>query len=67
MCAETSSRLLVEKWLMPNSSTPVQVIRFGRTRPDGRRFVRVEVTRLKGPVALYFFRHDDSTPNDTCL
>jgi hypothetical protein len=61
MCAETSLRLLVEKWLMPCSSTPVRVIRFGRTSPCGRRFVRVEVVRLGGSVALYFFQHDDGT------
>ncbi|SFU26560.1 hypothetical protein SAMN05192563_10595 [Paraburkholderia aspalathi] len=61
MCAGTSLRLLVDKWLMPNSSTPIRVIRFGRIHPDGTRFVRIAVLRLEGSIALYFFRHDDGT------
>jgi hypothetical protein len=61
MSAETSLRLLVEKWLRPTSSTPIRVVRFGRSRLKGRRYVRVEVLRLEGPVALYFFQHDDGT------
>src|SRR5260370_24962193 len=61
MNAEKSLRLLVEKWLMPTSSTPIRVTRFGRTPPNGRRYVRVEALRLEGSVALYFFQHDDDT------
>jgi hypothetical protein len=59
MNAEKSLRLLVEKWLMPTSATPVRVTQFSRTRPHGRRYVRVEATWLEGPVALFFFQHDD--------
>jgi len=58
---ERSLRLLVEKWLTPASETPVRVTRFSRTGPGRRRCVRVEALRLDGPVALFFFRHDDGT------
>ncbi|RDK01472.1 hypothetical protein DLM46_16750 [Paraburkholderia lacunae] len=59
--AEKSLRLLVEKWLTPTSATPVRVTRFGRTASNGRRYVCVEALRPEGPVALFFFRHDDGS------
>jgi hypothetical protein len=59
--AEKSLRSLVEKWLTPTSTTPVRVARFGRTASKGRRYVHIEVLRPEGPVALFFFRHDDGT------
>ncbi|MFM0651993.1 hypothetical protein PQR17_10640 [Paraburkholderia sediminicola] len=59
--AERSLRLLIEKWLSPTSATPIRVTRFSRAYPDWRRYVRVEVLRSQGPVALFFFRHDDGT------
>jgi hypothetical protein len=59
--AEKSLRSLVEKWLTPTSATPVRVTRFGRTASNRRRYVRVEAMRPDGPVALFFFRHDDGT------
>jgi hypothetical protein len=61
MNAEKSLRLLVEKWLMPTSTTPVRVTRFSRIRPNERRYVRVEALWLEGPVALFFFQHDDGS------
>nr|WP_082855340.1 hypothetical protein [Paraburkholderia phytofirmans] len=57
--AETSLRSLVEKWLMPTSETPVRVTRFGRTGSRRSRYVCVEARQPDGPVALFFFRHDD--------
>ncbi|MFM0078774.1 hypothetical protein P0D72_07770 [Paraburkholderia sediminicola] len=59
--AEKSLRSLVERWLTPTSATPVRVTRFGRTGSSRRRYVRVEVPRPEGSVALFFFRHDDGT------
>lgn len=56
-----SLRLLVEKWLTPTSATPVRVTRFGRTGSNRRRYVCVEALRPEGPVALFFFQHDDGT------
>jgi hypothetical protein len=61
MSAANSLRLLVEKWLMPTSTTPVRVTRITRTRPNSRRYVRVEALWLEGSVVLYFFQHDDGT------
>ncbi|MFM0299936.1 hypothetical protein PQQ99_07395 [Paraburkholderia sediminicola] len=55
--AERSLRLQVEKWLVPTASTPVRVIRFGRTRLNQSRYVRVEVLRTAGWVGIFFFRH----------
>jgi hypothetical protein len=59
--AAKSLRLLVEKWLTPISAAPIRVTRFGRTGSNRRRYVRVEALRPEGPVALFFFRHDDGT------
>lgn len=59
MRAEKSLRLLIEKWLSPTLATPIRVMRFSHTRPNLRRYVRVEAQRPEGAVALFFFRHDD--------
>nr|WP_082855234.1 hypothetical protein [Paraburkholderia phytofirmans] len=59
--AENSLRSLVEKWLIPNSVMPVRVTRFGRTGVSRSRYVCVEALQPKGPVALFFFRHDDGS------
>lgn len=61
MNAENSLRLLIEKWLTPTMATPVQVTRFSRTPPNRTRYVRVEVPRAEGSVAIFFFQHDDGT------
>ncbi|MPW20026.1 hypothetical protein GCT13_24820 [Paraburkholderia sp. CNPSo 3157] len=67
--AEKSLRSLVDRWLTPTSATPVRVIQFGRTSSSRGRYVRVEAHRPDGPVALFFFRHNDGTwrvfPPDT--
>lgn len=57
--AETSLRMLVEKWLALGTATPVRVTRFGRTRLNRMRCVCVEALRPEGLVAIFFFRHRD--------
>ncbi|SEB95616.1 hypothetical protein SAMN02787142_0624 [Burkholderia sp. WP9] len=59
--AGRSLRLLVEKWLAPTSRTTMRVTRFTQTGSHRRRYVRVEMLRPEGQVALFFFRHDDGT------
>nr|WP_234480921.1 MULTISPECIES: hypothetical protein [Paraburkholderia] len=59
--AEKSLRFLVEKWLAPTSATPARITRFSRTGSAQSRYVCVEARRPKGPIALFFFRHDDGT------
>jgi len=54
-----SLRFQVEKWLAPDSSTPVRVVEFSRTLPGRRRYVCVETAQAAGLRALFFFRHDD--------
>jgi hypothetical protein len=61
MSTANSLRSLVEKWLMPTSTTPVRVTRITRALPNSRRYVRVEALWLEGSVVLYFFQHDDGT------
>jgi hypothetical protein len=56
---EQSLRFQVEKWLAPGPTMPVHVTEFSRTRPGGRRYVRVETAQPGGLRALFFFRHDD--------
>jgi hypothetical protein len=55
--AETSLRSLVDKWTPPNGAAPIRITRFSSARRG--RYVRVDVSRPEGPVALFFFRHDD--------
>ncbi|SDI33567.1 hypothetical protein [Paraburkholderia phenazinium] len=55
---EQSLRWLVEKWLAP-VATPVHVTRARRTPASQTRSVRVETIRKDGPVAIFFFQHDD--------
>ena len=56
-----SLRLLVEKWLGPTKAMPARVTRFGGMSSGQRRYVRVEVLRPAGAIAIYFFLHDDDT------
>lgn len=56
---ERSLRFLVEKWLGPTLARPIRVTRFTRTRPERRRYVRVEAPRPEGSIVLFFFQHDD--------
>ncbi|MGT2477532.1 hypothetical protein [Paraburkholderia terrae] len=50
---------MIEKWLAPTPGTPVRLTRFTRTRPSRGRYVCVEASRPAGPLAIFFFRHDD--------
>lgn len=59
MSPENSLRLLVEKWLTPIFATPIRVTRLSCVRRKWKRYVCVEALRPEGPVALFFFRHDD--------
>lgn len=59
--AEKSLRSLVDKWFAPNPATPVRITRFSRTRLHQRRYVCVETWRPTGPLAIFFFRHDDGS------
>ena len=59
--AGRSLRMLVENWLRPTAETPIRITRFSRAGPNRGRYVRVEALRPDGPVALFFFRHDDGT------
>ncbi|MGF6851481.1 hypothetical protein [Paraburkholderia sp. CI3] len=55
----SSLHWLVDKWLAPTPSMPARVTRFGRMPSNQRRYVRVETRRPEGPLAIYFFLHDD--------
>lgn len=59
--AEKSLRLMVEKWLEPNSALRVRVTQFRRMHANRGRYVRVEALRPAGPVEIFFFRHGDGT------
>ncbi|ANB77829.1 hypothetical protein AYM40_36355 (plasmid) [Paraburkholderia phytofirmans OLGA172] len=55
---EQSLRWLVEKWLAP-AATPVHVTRTRWMHASQTRSVRVETIRKDGPVAIFFFQHED--------
>ncbi|MGF6301347.1 hypothetical protein OKW42_004700 [Paraburkholderia sp. WC7.3d] len=59
--SERSLRLMVEKWLTPNSAMLVRVTKIRRSRSDHGRTVRIEASRAAGPIELFFFRHSDGT------
>jgi hypothetical protein len=55
---EKSLRWLVEKWLAPTPSVPVQVTRYSHPNSSGR----CVLARQSGParsLAIFFFRHED--------
>lgn len=54
---EQSLRWLVEKWLAPAAA--VHVTRARWTHATQTRSVRVETIRKDGPIAIFFFQHDD--------
>lgn len=57
---EQSLRWLVEKWLAP-AAAPVHVTRATWAHTSQRRSVCVETIRKDGPIAIFFFKHDDGT------
>jgi hypothetical protein len=58
---QRSLRLLVEKWLAPTVAMPAHVTRFSRVGTSQKRYVRVEALHSTGPLAFFFFRHDDGS------
>lgn len=54
-----SLRTLVDKWI--GGTSEVRVTQFSHGRDEQYRFVRVEGTSDKSPIALIFFRHDDGS------
>jgi hypothetical protein len=59
MGSENSLRMLIHKWLLLSSASTVLVTRSSRNENNVRRYVRVDAVGPKGPIALYFFQHDD--------
>jgi hypothetical protein len=57
--AGESLRLVVEHWLAPDPTTRVQVTHFRNRRSRRECYVCVEAIRADGPVAMFFFRHED--------
>lgn len=55
--SERSLRAIIERWM--GASVSVRVTHFSHALDRQRRFVRVEVTSDRDPIALVFFRHDD--------
>nr|WP_224028344.1 hypothetical protein [Paraburkholderia caribensis] len=58
-CSAASLRSLVEHWLTPDSHTSLRVTEFSRTSVGRCRYVRVEAKTSSGPVAMFFFRHEN--------
>lgn len=58
---EKSLRTLIDKWLAPTPASPVRItrLRFSRTASNEARCVCVRAARTTGPLAIFFFRHDD--------
>lgn len=56
-----SLRLMVEHWLVGNSSKGVRVTAFRNRRSESECYVCVEAFRGTRPVAMFFFRHQDGT------
>jgi hypothetical protein len=54
-----SLRAMVEHWLSPDSNTTVRVIRYRSGWANRQLYVQVETRKSQGPVAMYFFRHED--------
>ncbi len=59
--AEKSLRLMVEHWLAPELGDQVRVTRFRNRRSTRECYVCVETFNATGPVAMFFFRHQDGT------
>jgi hypothetical protein len=57
--AGQSLRSMVEFWLHPDPAVVVRVTEFSHRRTRLERYVCVETSTASGPLALYFFRHQD--------
>ncbi|PMS36876.1 hypothetical protein C0Z20_12090 [Trinickia symbiotica] len=56
---QNSLRLMVEHWLAPDPAMGVRVTKFINRRSKRECYVCVETLRTDGPVAIFFFRHQD--------
>jgi len=54
-----SLRNQVQKWLAPERTVTVRVVKSGRLRALGTRYVVVEVSSPMEVRSMYFFRHAD--------
>lgn len=61
LCAMSSLRQVVDKWLAPTAASPARVTRIGRMLHERRRYVCVEAAHATGTLAIFFFRHDDGS------
>ena len=59
--AGKSLRLMVDHWLAPDAGQSVRVIAFRNQRSRHERYVCIQTHKPTGPVALFFFRHQDGT------
>ncbi len=59
--ADKSLRHMIEHWLGPAHDDQVRVTRFRNRRSTRECYVRVETSNAAGPVAMFFFRHQDGT------
>ncbi|MFM0347871.1 hypothetical protein P0D96_27605 [Paraburkholderia sp. RL17-347-BIC-D] len=57
--AKNSLRETVELWLAPDPLNGIRVTEFRNRRSAHECYVCVETLRAAGPVALFFFRHQD--------
>jgi hypothetical protein len=55
---EKSLRWLVEKWLAPTASTPVELIRCSHPNSSGRCVLARQSGSARS-LAIFFFRHED--------
>ncbi|WP_204117536.1 hypothetical protein [Paraburkholderia sp. C35] len=58
-----SLREQVQKWLAPNATASVRVVRYGRLHRSKTRYVVVETEAISGPRSMYFFLHADGSWN----
>lgn len=57
--AKNSLREMVEHWLAPDPANGVRVTQFRNRRSKHECYVCVETLTAAGPLALFFFRHQD--------
>jgi hypothetical protein len=58
--ANNSLREIVEHWLAPDPANGLRVTEFRNRRSKRECYVCVETLTAAGPVAMFFFRHQDS-------
>jgi hypothetical protein len=58
---KTTLRWLIGKWLGASATMPARITRMARSHRCRGGCVRVEVAHASGPLAMFFFRHDDGS------